>query len=370
MTKYQRRRYICISGVIALFGASASSCSEQEEAEVAPFYSDTEITFSLSEWQPVQQSRADTYGEDDLTDPKKGGGYFTLYAYVGDKVLIDGKRGWYRKEDGKWYILNDDGSVREYYWPNSEPVDFFAYMPYNRQDTESSSDGYEKKPAYVGDYKYGSGVWEFSYKPPVGDQPPFSLEAKNNDDVREFIYACETGKEKPKQEEPVSLTFKHPFALVNFKLKAGSSRMTINSFAFEDICLDGTFSIKKESTGGTLKWNTGTGNKGKYTAEIGIRVPNDVNYGTELSDGGFIVVPQSIDDVTLAMTFTRGLGTTGTTETCIFPSLRVEWEAGYIYTYTIHYGDENEEIYFTVESEKWITGDDNGNKYQQNIDVE
>jgi len=353
-------------------------------------FSDKEITFTLSEWMPITQSRAITFENDDLFDPAKGGGNFTLYAYVDNKLYIDGKRGWYHQDEnatdggksGKWYMLDDKNQIRTYYWPNSGSVDFFAYMPDQKYNTIKDNDGYASKETYVtiGSHSKENGM-TFTCDLPaaVDDSPPTpednpgdspadpgddALTCVKNSEMQEFIYAYTPGEKK--KTDPVKLEFKHPFALINFKLASGSYRMTIKSFAFESISLKGKFETGNST--GTGKWTPSPDSKGIYTAKIGKRVPNDVNYNSELSDGGFIVMPQSIAGVTLTMSYTRETETE--TGTCHFTFKdNDKWEPGYKYTYTIKFGDNNEEIYFNVEATKWNDGDGK-HEYQQDIEVE
>ncbi len=347
---------LCIS---TLIGTSVSSCSEQEETDVSPSLSDAEITLSLPEWTPIVQSRAILYeDENSLLDKTKGGGNFTVYAYVDatDKTYINGMRVWYfdatnnpdRKE---WIILDDKGRPRSYYWPNSEKLNFFAFMPDSKYN---GSEGYTSEDTHVE---------LLGYSKANGQQFKCALPATAGESIpaQEFIYAYEAGKTK--QYEPLKLKFKHPFAMVNFKLKGDSYRMTIKEIILGNIYLNGTFSTV------TREW-THTGESQSYTAKINKRIPNQINYNSFLLKNGWcIVMPQDLDEATLTLSAIRSSDKTNPTETSITETIAFgkgkKWEPGKKYTYIISYGDYNEEIYFNVEVvEDWNTG------YEHNIDVE
>lgn len=357
MMRYKYSRLIDALCIFALLGASA--CSKQEEADVpsSSFLSDTEITLSLSDWTPMVESRAILFEDnDDLLDKKKGGGSFTLYTYLDsdDRVYMDGV--WARyfdnpEGDSEWRMHDDNGLPIKYYWPNSEELNFFAFMPDKKYN---GKEGYEAKETYVE-------VLD-GYSKENGKQfhctLPFSVDNEKDPSVektQEFIYAY--AAKRTKQKDPVQLKFKHPFALINFKLKAGSYRMTVKEFKFSNIYLEGTFSTAK------AEWDYADAKK-EYTAGINKRVPNDVNYNTYLSDW-FVVIPQDLNGVKLTLTATRALDGKDEPITGTFNFVSDnKWEPGHKYTYTISYGDNQEEIYFNVAVEEWTIG------YEQNIEVE
>jgi len=373
MTRYKYSRLIDALCICTFIGASASSCSEQEEIDVSPILSDTEIAFSLSEWAPIETSRAALFDKEEdkdvFLDKEKGGGNFTLYAYVVDdegnvdenKAYMKGVRGWYfnnqdNPSSNKWMILDDKGQQRIYYWPNSKKLNFFAYMPDSKYN---GSDGYVSKETHVKVrpdlYSKENGM-KFECKLPA--VAGVDKDGKEIEETQEFIYAYEARKSK--QKEPQLLQFHHPFALINFKLKSGSYRMTINKFTFDKIYLNGTFSTEPVPSG---KWEC-TGAPAQYTAEINKRVPNEVNYNSKLyRPGWFVVMPQDLSGVTLTLDAVRDGDAHPISGTFKFNNGE-KWEAGKKYIYTISYGDNKEEIYFNVEVEPWTIG------YEHNIGVE
>lgn len=374
MTRYKHSRLIDALCISALIGVSA--CSQQQEADVSSLLSDTEITFSLSEWTPIVQSRAAIFeGKDSLwLDPRQGGGNFTLYAYTDAtaETYINGVRGWYFKELGEWWMLDGNKEPVTYYWPNSAKLNFFAYMPDSKYN---DSDGYKSKPTYVtiDSYTKDSGQTFSCALPSKVSNAASTDDFVANSEIQEFIYAYETDKEK--QIAPVELHFKHPFALINFRLKSGSYRMTIHNFTFDTIHLNGKFSTK------TGEWSLPSDEgKTSYIAGIDKRVPgsddnnpdNNVNYNSNLSDW-FVVLPQDLTGVTLTLNATRTLENTSesnkndTIKSTYSFKDGDKWEPGYRYIYTISHGDNQEEIYFNVEVEKWEKWEIG---YEHNIDVE
>lgn len=341
-----RLKSTCKAGILATACVSlaiCTSCSGQEDTDTGSVLSDTEITLSLAEWTPMLQSRATTLFDDgdegNILDENKGGGNFTVYAQVDatKQVYMNAVRTWYFKDAGKWYILDGDGNQATYYWTES-PLNFFAYMPYNNESDATVS---AKTHVTVNDYSTTDG-WHFTCNLPAKDT-----------DMQEFIYAYEA--QKTKKDNPVLLHFKHPFALINFKVKSGSYRMTVNGVSFSPIYLNGAFSVENET------WEH-TGAADTYMAKIGKRIPNDVNYNTLLSDW-LIVMPQNLNGVNLTLSASRSDKEDNITKDFTFTS--GEWKPGHKYVYTITCGDNNEEIYFNVEVEKWKIIE-----YEQDIDVE
>lgn len=380
MTRYPYRFPIEALGLAAAVLLSPG-CSKSEEEKKAPLpLSDTEIVVDLSEeWKPVVQSRADLFKDGDaLLDPSKGGGNFTLYAYVhetGD-TFLGGTHAWYFADPKvlRWTFL--DGSTPPalitYYWPNSNKLDFFAYMPDFRYDGKSYGPvEYQSRETYVtippAYTQAGGPTFSCSLPAKVSNAPAVSAGFESNSEIQEFIYAYKP--ELSKAYNPVLLQFKHPFALINFKLGFGSYRMKIDSIEFSDIYMAGTFSAKSayesEKAGAVVGANawTPTGTPQSFTMEIQKDIPKDENYDTPLGDP-FLVLPQVLDKDNLLLTLYGSRGDVGSSvevrETAnLIPSGTsdpdaYEWKPGHQYTYTIRFGDNNEEIYFDVVETRWI----------------
>lgn len=279
------------------------------------------------------------------------------------KTYIKDTRVWYFNDPQvkRWIFLDNNDEPRTYYWPNSTRLNFFAYMP---DKAYSGKDGYQYNETYttLGSYSQESGQ-TFSCCLPAN--------VDSSTEMQEFIYAYITNQEK--SSDDVQLLFHHPYATINFKIGVDSYRMTITSIQLNGIYLDGMYTTGSDArTGeevGTWVPDESAGRK-LYTMGLNKRIPNEINYNTLLFDG-FLVMPQSLHDVTLALNFNRFSDASGNNDadgqslSIDFSKVNEKWEQGKKYTYTIKIGDNKDEIYFNVEvDEDWIY---NG---ETNIDVE
>lgn len=345
-----------LGGVKALgfvFLLALTGCGGQEESPVLkpdePIVekpsgiqlSDKEIRLQVGDWKPLTESRATLYeGEEDIRDggtvsSPKPGGYFTLYGYIDgtDDVYLGGATAYWDSYNNRneWIFLSGKDEIT-YYWPNSDAVNFFAYMPYK---------------GYSGNLKHY--ISNFQYSESTGQTFDCALPETNDNDANEieFIYAYK--EEQTKANNPLELEFKHPFAAIYFKLSPESSRMTINSIALADVYLNGTFSCERN------EWIP-NGNPGTFTATIDKRIPNDVNYNTIFA-GPYLVMPQALSNqVKLVLNAKRAVDGDSNNETTVTAetNLTNQWEPGKKYIYTLEMGDRNEEIYFNVAVEDWI----------------
>ena len=330
-----------------------SACGAQDEPNMGKGdkleLSDTAIKLNVDGWNPLVESRAWIYDNADSLQNEgkigslKPGGNFTLYAYFADMddaslngtAYLPGARVRYNTRYNEWSFRSGDQYI-DHYWPQSGKLNFFAYMPYK---------DYTAKNTHVSDiaYEEGGGI-TFKCELPESNV--------NDKDQVEFIYAYAGGKHK----EAVNFEFVHPFAIINFKLAAKSSRMTVNSLKLDGIHLQGTYSHKNNST-----WSP-TGDKASYFMTVGKRIPNEVNYNSVFA-GPFLVMPQKFEDVKLTMNLTKQ--ELNTTPYDIEAVLNGEWLPGHKYTYSIQHGDGDSEIYFSVQVEKWSI-----NEYKNVVDVE
>lgn len=335
-----------------MFLLGMAGCVEQDtpavEQEDEAQLSDKEISLEVESWKPLVESRATLFDGENFLESNEAntlpGGNFTLYGYLAGKgtTFLGGARGWYFADTDvpEWRFRSDvtdsNGKVTAtfptYYWPNSDAVNFFAYMPYKGYQ------GNKENYVTIGEYTEAN-----------GQQFSCALPATNADEAKqiEFIYAYET--DKTKDDKTLHLHFKHPFALVQFKWKTGAARITVNQIKLNQLCLDGVF-----STNTPTAW-TSTSNPQTYTAYVNKRIPNDVNYNTVFA-GPYLVVPQVLDNITLVLN-TKRTDSDPDKDSPSVPLSTIEgecWQPGKIYTYTLDYGDRNEEIYFNVEVEDWI----------------
>lgn len=329
-----------------------NACTPTDDAMGVPEASEEVIAL-----QPVlvEQTRVQLFEpstNNNFYDKDKGGGEFNVNAYYDGTALkyISNGRVWYREEDKNWINLAEDDKVTDYYWPNVGALNFFAYMPSTKFMTDTET------YVTIGNYTHDAGQ-QFSCKLPYSNA--------DYDNMQEFIYAYAPKEEKTSGK--VKLTFVHPFSLVCFQLGSGSIRMTVESIVLGNIYLNGTFSTGQISTVGGIGTWTPTGSASTYTATIGKRIPNEVNYNT-IFGGPFVMMPQDLGSVSLTLKYKREDAGSGS-ETKTVNSLKTtdisKWEPGKRYIYTLSHGDNKEEIYFNVKVVDWDVVD-----YRNEIDVE
>ena len=300
-------------------------------------------------------------------DVLKAAGNFTVQAYFHEAETgtdytkyIDARVNYFADAEGQ---KDENGNLRETwrffdgtnyytsYWPNNGYLDFLAYMPYDLTGCnyiDKTSIGYTS-----------SGV-TFNAALPASSQ--------NEETVSEFIYALSKNQQKDTNSGRVKLQFVHPFAVVYFKLAVGSYRLKMKSLAFSNIKLGGSYAGSSDTTSdspyGTWSTNDATANQ---TFSIGKKIPEDVNYNAVFA-GPFLVIPQDIQTVTLAVDAQRidsNQEPYDKSGIAIHTEDVKAWEPGKRYTYTLKLGDGYSEMLLDVAVEEW---DDV--EYKNIIDVE
>lgn len=284
----------------------------------------------------------------DLIDPGKGGGNFTVSAYEEDKetAYISSQRVWYFADDGRWRFWDEaTNNVTHRFWPKGN-LDFFAYMPYNRT---------------LGN----TGVTIGTYSAQTGPSFSCTLPLDGQNDLQEFIYAYSTGQNKNStgskgEKGIVQLRFVHPMSAVVIKLDQ-SYRMKVISVGLSGIYNSGTyrnahntldFDGNQNGNFTQVCW-TPSGAKDKtLTAPVGKEVPDEINYGSPIG-GPYMVMPQSLEGVSIKITFERDDQTPETRSAIIYRDDVPNWEPGMVYTYSLTLGDPLEEIMFNVYVDEW-----------------
>ena len=102
-----------------------AACSHEEEFVV----SSDAILFGLSSQQDME-TRAHHYDNTSLYLEEKGGGNFTVQAFVDETSTkyID-SRVWYIKDGNRWWFRQGNNWY-DCYWPKNNNLSFFAYMPW------------------------------------------------------------------------------------------------------------------------------------------------------------------------------------------------------------------------------------------------
>lgn len=334
-------RRICTYTILSVILSVAIACRKDDQFSDAG----NSIGFSIE-----QTSTKGTFfsSDNDLMDPEKGGGNFTVYAYDEGKetAYIADQRVWYFADDARWRFWDAvSNNVTHRFWPNSN-LDFFAFMPYS---TDLDDAG-----VTIGTYSGQNGP-SFSCTLPLDDQSG----------LQEFIYAYSKGQNKNStgrngDKGVVQLRFVHPMAAVVIKLDQ-SYRMKINSISISGIYNSGTFrnAFNTLDFDGNQNANftyadwTPSGSKNKtLTAEIGKEVPDEINYGSPVG-GPYMVLPQNLEGVSLKIEFERDDMDPETRSASIYSPDVPNWEPGKIYTYSLTMGDPLEEIMFNIYVDEW-----------------
>lgn len=336
-----------------------------EEREDGVLLSDKEITLEVGGWKPLVESRAIIFEtKDDFlndADDAKGGGNFTMHAYLRETgtTFIGGARVWYfvsnNDTKGRWRFYDAvNNRFVQYYWPNSNTVDFFAYMPYK--------DSGRQKKITVGDYTQGTGL-----NLTCQMQQPTALEDAAG---QETIIAYT--KNKSKADGSVNMHFVHPFAAVYFKLKQAHRDLKINWIRFNNVYLKGSTMLDATTTNSTIIEWEGSGDPSTFQIPVEKTIPTQINFGGDIG-GPYLVMPQDLTGASITINYTwdnakaeddvvTGDENTNTTDHIyqITRTINAEWLAGNKYTYILDLGDNQEEILFKVLVEPWEpVGSDN-----------
>lgn len=360
--------------------ASLVLCLTVESCHEETIYEDSfQISFETSVQDHTSISRATIFeNQNDILDDAadgKGGGNLTMHAYVSNTGTERFKsRAWYFNNVWRFY---DETSNKFYnhYWPN-ERMDFFAYMPWDGSG--------RLKNIEVGNHVAGTGLTvNCNMQSTTADQND------ETDDLldplgQETIIAYTPNKHK----ELVELHFVHPFAAVSFELKQAHRNLTINWIRFNNVYLTGTTTLNKATNNSTqISW-TGTPPTSTFEIPVGKTIPTDINFGAKIG-GPYLVMPQSFgkgtdskaDDITITINYFWNNEKTYDDEISndedynsqnkedemnknniyqISRPLTGEWLAGNKYNYVLNLGDNQEEILFKVEVERWeVTGGNN-----------
>lgn len=245
-------------------------------------------------------------------------------------------------DDGKWTFFKDGVKGYKYYWPAFN-LDFFAYSPYSLSKTGVTMD------------KYAAGAPSFTYT----GATEINGENQADDAQTEFAYAFESDCSWV-EGTPQTLTFHHPFSLVDFKLDK-AIRCTIKSINITNVRNNGTFTYSTSSP--YAIWSaTGSNNvnvmidysgMSSYSANGGIRYPEDVNGEGHLG-GPFIVVPQDITDDTMIEVTYKALGGSFITVKSALGKLSEDWVPGNKYTYSLTLNGAANELFVAVKITDWV----------------
>lgn len=269
------------------------------------------IRFRADVWQVMEGtrakaparslSRATTYNGGTLTS-----GSFSVAAYTAGSTTTYFSPTTVNWDNGKWVFA--DG---KHYWPATGALDFFAYMP-------------ATKPDYITSISYTTARNpQFTCSLPMTGSEPGT--------ISEFVCALTTGQDKTSQGSTgVSLTFKHPFARLNFQLSGSHPDITIETITFKSLKSGGTCSFDVS----TSTWSSLT--PADKTVDFVATINQECHDNTAAVPLGstYLVVPQTFaGDITVKAKWTDWGEQISHNVSTTLPS-SINWQAGYSYTYT------------------------------------
>lgn len=272
-------------------------------------------------------SKASTYNSDDDLETE---GSFSCFAYPAEatNAYFDDTDVTWVKAEGKWKFANSF----VHYWPGISHLDFFAHMPAN-------------KPAYITSLTYTT-----------ARQPQFVCTGLPTTIVgqaaaKEFVCAMAINKNQENSvPSGVSMQFKHPFAILKFKLDPTSGvGITINWVRIEaavgdeghgiynggTCTIDGTVSDwSSQAAKDVFAWSSLTG---------------DTYIEAKADESPYLVIPNDYSAtkmrISVNATWGGSLSTTTMTKTATVQN-RVKdekklmnWEPGYSYLFTLKLTD-------------------------------
>lgn len=319
---FQTRYISCVLlALTCLLTACSGGGSSSEELDPPtpnptpnPTPENQEIKLNANVWNMMEGMRATTY--DNVGDLQEAG--FKTYVYVdgGTTKYIDGSTVSYA--DSQWSF--DDG---KHYWPASGSLNFFAHSPKaltnthctfdpEPYDAEDNPDGYSEDCPRI-----------------VCSALPVAF-TNNTDATQELIYAYTPAQNKAGQgASGVTMTFKHPFARIYFKLAASHPNITINSITFKALKNNGSCTFNGTTTSWALTGDA-TNLVASYTGDSGRKTTSPE---AQLIGGPFLVIPQNwAGEIEVNATWTEW-GEEKESQT-LSATVPATWQSGYSYTYT------------------------------------
>ncbi len=289
----QYLRYIW-SLICVLVAGLLTGCGNDavEDISTLPKTEEKEIRLNAYSWQMMNGNanrRAITYDNQAALQTE---GAFTCAVYE------DGTTTEYiPATQVDWNSINSIWEFHDgkHYWPSSGNLDFFAYMP--------AQANLASKAPYIGTITY------------VANAPSFTCKSIPTNGPYEFVYALTNDQNKSENgASGVTMTFKHPFARIYFKLSdASGTAVTINSISISgtDIATTGTYT---HNSGWSSVSGTGT------LSGLSLNTP-------------YIVIPKNYGNQTLTVNATWTEWSNITKD--ITATVAFDWAAGTSYTYTL-----------------------------------
>lgn len=291
-----------------LLASLSVSCSNSDDAP-APNAEEQEIRFNADVWKVMEGTRVTTY---DNATALQTEGSFTAAAYVAESTtpyINSTQVNYSTSTTPKWTF--SDG---KHYWPASDALDFFAYLP-------------TTPPNYITDMNDVPSQVTYENRNPQFKCINLFTNNGGQDNIKEFIYALATGQNKAEQgASGVTLTFQHPFALIYLQLSTAQAvPITIKTITFKTIKKNGTYT----HNGSPNKWAP-TGDATNFV--VTLNQDYTVTHATQELGGPYLMIPQEwTGGIDVEATWNNwGVPTTETLSTTV----PTTWLPGYSYTYT------------------------------------
>lgn len=272
-----------------------------------------EIRLNANVWRMMDGTRATTYDGGDLGS----GSSFIAAAYVAGETttyISPVQVNW--DGDASKFIFSNG----KHYWPMSDGLDFFAYMPVDPQSYITSG------PSYT-----------------TARNPQFTctmpMTNSGQDLITEFVYALKINQDKANQgASGVDLAFQHPFTKIILKLSSTQADIEINKITLKTIKDHGTYS---DDTG----WST-TGDATNFVAEYSGTKSANADLGT------FLMIPQAwTGDIEVEATWTDWDESVKHTLSTKVDA--VTWAPGTSYTYTFTITETDLIVNTSKYTEQW-----------------
>ena len=264
-----------------------------------------------------------------------------------------------------WRFCMPYGNVLHYYWPETIPLNFFAFHPCEMSGGEPTANPDPSTCLSIGTYADRTPQLECTALP---------LTNIGQATLTELIYAYTEAITYKDYGGYAPLTFQHPLAAVSLTLSSAYPGLTLEEVTFERVYNNGTGTCSTScvawTTTGTvgnlqLTWNPyDTAEESPTYQKI---MGTSMHIGT--IDGPFLVLPQALTDrdgladVTMTIKYKK-VGETEKDITLPITGTVKTWESGKHYIYDLELGkDESVIIGCTVED--WI---DHGNYTNIGVD--
>lgn len=297
--------YALLALACLLTACSGGSSSEEFDSPTpdptpSPTPENQEIKLNASVWNMMEGMRASTYDDQAAIQTE---GHFTCTVYQANTTTpyintttVD----WNGDPTNKW--LFNDG---KHYWPATGNLDFFAYMP--KADKLSTDASYITGPGPT-----------YELNGTLAPAPYFTCDMRGTVN-KEFIWALATGQNKAGQgADGVTLTFKHPFTRIYFKLSESSgTAVRVNSITLSG---ENFYKTGKCTFDGT---NSTWSNEG-YPGSLGTLAINTP----------YLIIPGDYGSQTITVNVSWDEWNSFSTD-LTSSALTLDWQAGYSYTYTL-----------------------------------